>query len=147
MKQSLSRVILYSIAAVAFLWIGVTSTSAGEVREADKLVHKALKERTKTFCRGSSGLVQTEERAERRGIEDISRRLLSGSRPPRHPGNLRQALSQGHRPFGTPFRPSRPGNRYVSRRLPPPRGKDDQRLRRGQVGHGCGDGNEAPFCR
>ena len=51
MKQSLSRVILYSIAAVAFLWIGVTSTSAGEVREADKLVHKALKERTKTFCR------------------------------------------------------------------------------------------------
>ena len=51
MKQSLSRVILYSVAATAFLWIGVTSTSAGEVREADKLVHKALQERTKTFRR------------------------------------------------------------------------------------------------
>ena len=49
MKQSLSRVILYSIAAVAFLWIGVTSTSAGEVREADKLVHKALKEALRTL--------------------------------------------------------------------------------------------------
>lgn len=51
MKRAFSYVILFTICTFTFALVGMPSPSAGEVREADKLVHKALKERTKTFCR------------------------------------------------------------------------------------------------
>ena len=51
MKYPIPRTILFSLGTLAFLWAGMPSPSAEEVREADKLVHKALNERTKTFCR------------------------------------------------------------------------------------------------
>ena len=51
MKRSISHVTLVSLGALAFILVGMSSPSAGEVREADRLVHKALKERTKTFCK------------------------------------------------------------------------------------------------
>ena len=51
MKRTSYYAILFTFCAISFALAGITSSSAGEVRDADKLVHKALKERTKTFCR------------------------------------------------------------------------------------------------
>ena len=51
MKRSISPIFLLTLAAATLLWVGMTSPSSAEVREADKLVHKALKDRTRTFCK------------------------------------------------------------------------------------------------
>ena len=51
MKRTSYYAILFTVCTFTFALGGITSSSAGEVRDADKLVHKALKERTKTFCR------------------------------------------------------------------------------------------------
>lgn len=51
MKRTFYYAILFTVCTFTFALAGITSSSAGEVRDADKLVHKALKERTKTFCR------------------------------------------------------------------------------------------------
>ena len=51
MKRSISFVLLFIFGLLTFFPPGMGTLSAAEVRDADKLVHKALKDRTRTFCK------------------------------------------------------------------------------------------------